>query len=863
MGFTHPFVGESITDLQILETDIRRILEVTRLRLVVTAVLATAVERRTGIVGIGVRLHDTALHEERVLVTPKIEVLGQGSRPCIVGVGTPEIGRTLPVVALHHALEEDTQIHTVPCGIEVDTELVTRGTVAQHLEVAVVLHRAFACGDTPIAVEVGIHNITCAPARTEGGLPLTGFGGEITVVVEVVLVQLVEVGIHLLLRLRDTHRLVPPDITDFLTGYVLVDRARGIARVAGNHRLCVGEQKLRAIGKAVAETVLPSDFELPTIGFEVGIVGFGRGVTEDRRQFDRSAHHIDGVTGIVVERTREAVVKERPVETDVPVAHLFPRQFGSDSGRDSDGSGFLSVLEPCASIDGRRESQIGRIPTVGVLVAEFAVRTTYLEGADGMLVGFHKRLFGNVPTERNRRIKIPAQFAAVAGRTIVAEVCLQKVTTEIVVVETPEETGSTPRVAATIRREFFLLPLLCTRVPHQPRSQVYLRMVRRDKSVSRNAILLLPKVLCLRTEHKAEIVRVVHAEVVGSAEVSDNVIFTITLLRDGGGGDVLADRLPIDVAVVGRERVGFGVLRTETIVEIADDEPVLERFKSERELLIEVVGYLVVLPTLQEIATGPYIGIKVAVVVIEREIRPVLASEVLIETIVHSRRLGIVLADKTCAIADLEPVGKVGIQFACTAETLQVLLAEIEQTLLFHIVERDIVVYFLVAAVGGEVMFLREIVIFEEYVVPVVVGIGSVERVLPLCSALGERQNGGYLALLVVQDTLDGLIGKLDGVHIVGGIACRLVVVLGKGVGVHLVHLDDRRTPTEVVVVVDLRLACLTVLGGNQNHTERRTRTIDRRSRSIFQHGDILYILRVDGVEVALHTVNQDKRATA
>ena len=160
-------------------------------------------------------------------------------------------------------------------------------------------------------------------------------------------------------------------------------------------------------------------------------------------------------------------------------------------------------------------------------------------------------------------------------------------------------------------------------------------------------------------------------------------------------------------------------------------------------------------------------------------------------------------------------------------------------------------------------MFLREIVIFEEYVVPVVVGIGSVERVLPLCSALGERQNGGYLALLVVQDTLDGLIGKLDGVHIVGGIACRLVVVLGKGVGVHLVHLDDRRTPTEVVVVVDLRLACLTVLGGNQNHTERRTRTIDRRSRSIFQHGDILYILRVDGVEVALHTVNQDKRATA
>ena len=69
---------------------------------------------------------------------------------------------------------------------------------------------------------------------------------------------------------------------------------------------------------------------------------------------------------------------------------------------------------------------------------------------------------------------------------------------------------------------------------------------------------------------------------------------------------------------------------------------------------------------------------------------------------------------------------------------------------------------------------------------------------------------------------------------------------------------------TETVVIVHLHLAVLaTTLGSDQNHTEGRTATVDRRGSSILQNRDALDILWVDGVQVALHTVDQDQRRTA
>ncbi len=52
-------------------------------------------------------------------------------------------------------------------------------------------------------------------------------------------------------------------------------------------------------------------------------------------------------------------------------------------------------------------------------------------------------------------------------------------------------------------------------------------------------------------------------------------------------------------------------------------------------------------------------------------------------------------------------------------------------------------------------------------------------------------------------------------------------------------------------------------LRGYKHDSERSTRTINGRRRSVFEHGDRLYILGIDFGHIPLHPVNEDKRSSS
>ena len=172
-----PFFGQGVANLEVLQADVGCILEVACLHLMVSSAasvaLPAAVKRRAWVICVPVHAHDSLLHEQRVLVTVEVEVLDKRSRPFGLGVGSPEIGTALPVVAFHNALEKEPQIDSLSREVEVNSEMEARRAVAYDLEVPVVVYGAVSGGYASVAVEVGVHYVTCAPSASEGGLSLT------------------------------------------------------------------------------------------------------------------------------------------------------------------------------------------------------------------------------------------------------------------------------------------------------------------------------------------------------------------------------------------------------------------------------------------------------------------------------------------------------------------------------------------------------------------------------------------------------------------------------------------------------------------------------------------------------------------
>ena len=93
-------------------------------------------------------------------------------------------------------------------------------------------------------------------------------------------------------------------------------------------------------------------------------------------------------------------------------------------------------------------------------------------------------------------------------------------------------------------------------------------------------------------------------------------------------------------------------------------------------------------------------------------------------------------------------------------------------------------------------------------------------------------------------------VGVAQGSHSVGIVSIVGCEELSEGIGIEHVDLLGYGLHRTCHVDVYARLrTCLTLLGGNQNHTVRSTATIDGGCRSILQDGEALDVVRVNGVQ--------------
>ena len=161
-------------------------------------------------------------------------------------------------------------------------------------------------------------------------------------------------------------------------------------------------------------------------------------------------------------------------------------------------------------------------------------------------------------------------------------------------------------------------------------------------------------------------------------------------------------------------------------------------------------------------------------------------------------------------------------------------------------------------------MFLREGRALVDFGKPVSIGIRRSKRVAcrftPYIAISRQTATISTSRSLEVKHLLHHCIRELG---IVLTVACSLIEVVGKGIGVHHLRQIHRTVEAEAVVVVDSRLARFAFLGSHQDNTERCTRPINRGSGSILQYRNILDVLRIHRIDVTFHTVNQNQRTSA
>ena len=222
------------------------------------------------------------------------------------------------------------------------------------------------------------------------------------------------------------------------------------------------------------------------------------------------------------------------------------------------------------------------------------------------------------------------------------------------------------------------------------------------------------------------------------------------------------------------------------------------------------------------------------------------------------------VADEARVVAEVRPARDLRAEVRRHVDPLTVVVAVRDQAVTVHISQGRVVADVARTAAHAHVVLLREGVVLVQLAVPVGVGearrIRVVRRLAPIFAVSGFEQAARARAArsLEVQHSLHRLVRE----HAARvRVARRVVEVHREGVGVHLTGQDDRAREAEVVVVRDPRLAVLAALGRDQDHAEGGARTVDRGRGRVLQHRDVVHVLRVQGVDVALHAVDQDQRS--
>ena len=194
--------------------------------------------------------------------------------------------------------------------------------------------------------------------------------------------------------------------------------------------------------------------------------------------------------------------------------------------------------------------------------------------------------------------------------------------------------------------------------------------------------------------------------------------------------------------------------------------------------------------------------------------------------------------------------GNFGTQFGIQRITFVAIVRVTQHTSLIHKVTRYHISQLFGTTVHTNIVLVRRspstIVFFK----PVCVGIGT-GIFLPV--TISSNSTIRDLPFLVSNDTTHYFLVEHSSLSSVS--RC-VIEVAGKIVRIHHIRNLDGIRETNVIIVVYCYTAALTRFCCNQDHTERSTRSIDRRCSSILQYRDTFDILRIDGIHISFHTIN-------
>ena len=115
--------------------------------------------------------------------------------------------------------------------------MIARSAVSDDLQVSVVVYGIVSSGNATVSVEVLVHYVACSPSASESRLSLSQFRRIIAICLEEILVQPVQVCVHLLLAFCYANGLISPYFAEFSSRDVLPYGARGVARIFRDYGL--------------------------------------------------------------------------------------------------------------------------------------------------------------------------------------------------------------------------------------------------------------------------------------------------------------------------------------------------------------------------------------------------------------------------------------------------------------------------------------------------------------------------------------------------------------------------------------------------------------------------------------------------
>ena len=836
---------QRITQRDVLQTQVAQIQQITR--------LAEEVERSGRILARLVHFGQTRIPGFRVVRSPVVGLVR------IVGtlreVPTRNHHRTgCPVVALAYALEEDTEVDTLPVQAEAEIVLVARRGVTDAAPVTVISHGLVAPRDLAVTVQVHVLHIARA-------------------VLVAVTVRALEIGLRSdtrhqvalavkIVLLEQTVGREAPNLTYDLALVVAAVQHRSLlARVLGHNSQSVRHTGRSRDLQSVLELMVVVNREFPTVGHQLGCVLIRRRCAVGRRHLCTADDHavIDAAEDI--EAGAQVVAEETEISTEVHGLDGLPSETLGNSARQRE-SQLVHVVHDPARV-GRTDDGAEHV-VADILVAGRTVRSTQFGETPPRLQCLPPVLLAGHPANRTRGEEAPQLVFRETARTVQTAVQLNQITVLVRVVDTSEETQDRPCAVRTVHI-----------VVARGQADLRLGLIQQTALLGVHVVDIF--VLDIHTHESLELVRVFPRMLVFEHGVAGVVLTFVVVeinLVTTAGSPVVSERqrgVPeLPTAYFTTALGDVLVVQVEAVVDIQSQ--VLEEGDGTSYRSTHIVLDVAVHAGCGGL--GDRVVERITLIgAVRHDSRPTVQ---VVQRIVAGRteveRLLQIGAGVQHLRANLEPFGHFALDIGVHRVTFVVVRIDLDHTALAHIAQTDVVVGLALLTTHAQVVLLREGKILHVHVrsVPRAVEIGVTRDNLKVTTQHHLVAQVHVAVLLVpFPHALDGGCVPYQTAGVLEHHRTRLAALTclqgHLSTYVRLGHLGQygRRSPAEVVRVVDLEIAIRlrTVLRRDQDHTESTARTVDRRRGSVLQNRDIGDIVCVDHRDIRdLHSVHQDQR---